>query len=603
MCPFYDIISYMTYNSKDLKEMANAVRAWALHAVRTAGSGHVGIVLGAADIITVVYANFLRRGRDRFVMSAGHGSALLYSVLKLAGYNVGDMANFRKIGGLPGHPEYGIDGVDATTGPLGQGVGNAVGMAMAEKINKTDSRVYCLCSDGDLMEGVVQEAIAFAGRYKLNNLVLLWDDNGVSIDGVAQTDIDVPARMVAAGWHAVCVDGHDVTRLNRALENAKKSDLPVFVQCKTEIGRGASVAGTNKAHGFGVSDSELMQLVQKFLSPCGDNLWRNVAMEQVPVVGGDMGCDLPHAVLPPLPDKISTRELSGMYLNALLQAGADIVGGSADLGGSTNVRVSASRDIASNDFSGNYINFGVREGAMAAILNGMALSGLRVFGSTFLVFSDYMRPAMRLSALMGVPVVYVLTHDSVAVGEDGPTHQPVEQLPSLRLMPNMNVFRPCNGAEVIYAWRRALKEKDTPSCVVLSRQKIKQIATPLGADLSCGAYIIRPASSARVRATILATGAEVPLAIAVAERLGAGVQVVSVLSVSDFRAQKPEYKQQMLRGFVVAIEAAASAPWFEFADAVVGIDRFGMSGDGGTVYSELGFNVDAIVRDISDKIK
>ena len=593
----------MNYNSKDLKEMANAVRAWALYAIRAAASGHIGIVLGAADIITVVYANFLRRGRDRFVMSAGHGSALLYSVLKLSGYNVGDMLTFRKIGGLPGHPEYGIDGVDATTGPLGQGVGNAVGMAMAEKINKTDARVYCLCSDGDLMEGVAQESIAFAGRYKLNNIVLLWDDNGVSIDGVAQTDADVPMRMAAAGWRVISVDGHDFVRINRALESAKKSDLPVFIQCKTEIGRGASVAGTSKAHGFGVSDSELMQLVQKFLSPCGDNLWRNVVMEQIPVVSGAMKNDLPHAVLPQMPDEISTRELSGVYLESLLNAGADIVGGSADLGGSTNVRVAASRDIMANDFTGNYINFGVREGAMSAILNGMALSGVRVFGSTFLVFSDYMRPGMRLSALMELPVVYVLTHDSIAVGEDGPTHQPIEQLPSLRMIPNMNVFRPCNGVEVVYSWRRALTEKNKPSCIVLSRQKIKQISTPLGADLDRGAYIIKSAETGRVRATILATGAEVPLAVAVAEKLGGGVQVVSVLSVADFRAQSNDYKRQILRGFVIAIEAAASAPWFEFADAIFGIDRFGMSGDGGAVYSALGFDVDAIVADIANKIK
>ncbi|MDW3024691.1 MAG: transketolase family protein [Alphaproteobacteria bacterium] len=593
----------MNYNSKDLKEMANAVRAWALHAIRNAGSGHIGIVLGAADIITVVYANFLRRGRDRFVMSVGHGSALLYSVLKLAGYNVGDMGMFRKMGGLPGHPEYGIDGVETTTGPLGQGVGNAVGMALAEKINKTDARVYCLCSDGDLMEGVAQEAIAFAGRYKLNNLVLMWDDNGISIDGAALTDVDVPARMVAAGWKFFSVDGHDFVRINRALENAKKSDVPVFIQCKTEIGRGASVAGTSKAHGFGVGDAELMQLVQKFISVCGDELWRNVAMEQVPVVSGETKHELPHVVWPVLPDKISMRELSGLYLDALLRAGVGVVGGSADLGGSTSVRVGESHDIAANDFSGNYINFGVREGAMAAILNGMALSGLRVFGSTFLVFSDYMRPAMRLSALMGVPVVYVLTHDSVAVGEDGPTHQPVEQLPSLRMIPNMNVFRPCNGVEVAYVWRRALSERNKPSCIVLSRQKIHQVATPLGADLARGAYIVRAASASRVRMTILATGTEVSLAIDVAERLGDGVQVVSVLSVSDFRAQQAEYKQDILRGFVVAIEAAAGAPWFEFADAVVGVDGFGMSGPGDVVYRTMGFDVDAIVREILDKIK
>ena len=358
----------MKYISKDLKDMASAVRAWAMYAIRTAASGHVGIVLGAADVVTVVFANFLRRGRDRFVMSAGHGSALLYSVLKLAGYNIGDMESFRKIGGLPGHPEYGIDGVDATTGPLGQGVGNAVGMAMAAKIQNTDSRVYCLCSDGDLMEGVAQESIAFAGRYKLNNLVLLWDDNGVSIDGVAQTDIDVPARMVAAGWRVMSVDGHDLAQINRVLENAKKSDLPVFVQCKTQIGRDSSVAGTRKAHGLAINDSELMQLVQKFISPCGDNLWRNVAMENLAVVSGNEQYNLPHAVLGDVPEKISTRELSGMYLGALLGAGADIIGGSADLGDSTNVHVSGARDINANDFVGNYINFGVREGAMAAIL-------------------------------------------------------------------------------------------------------------------------------------------------------------------------------------------------------------------------------------------
>ena len=593
----------MNYNSKDLKEMANSVRAWALHAIRNAGSGHIGVVLGAADIITVVYANFLRRGRDRFVMSAGHGSALLYSVLKLAGYNVGDMETFRKIGGLPGHPEYGIDGVEATTGPLGQGVGNAVGMALAEKINKTDARVYCLCSDGDLMEGVAHEAIALAGRYKLNNLVLMWDDNGISIDGRALTDVDVPARMAAAGWKVFSVDGHDYVRINRALENAKKSDAPVFVQCKTEIGQGTSVAGTSKAHGFGVGDAELMQLVQKFISVCGDELWRNVAMEQMPVVSGETKYELPHVVLPAVADKISTRELSGLFLDALLRAGGNVIGGSADLGGSTGVHVDEMHDVAANDFSGNYINFGVREGAMAAILNGMGLSGSRVFGSTFLVFSDYMRPAMRLSALMGVPVVYVLTHDSVAVGEDGPTHQPIEQLPSLRMIPNMNVFRPCNGAEVVYAWRRALTEKARPSCIVLSRQKFKQYSAPLGADLARGAYVIRPANSARVRATIIATGSEVPLAIAVAEKLGNGVQVVSMPSVADFRAQSPEYKQQILCGFVIAIEAAASAPWFEFADAVVGVDGFGMSGPGDAVYSQMGFNVDAIVRDIQSKIK
>lgn len=593
----------MKYNSKDLKEMSNAVRALALHAIRTAASGHVGIVLGCADVITTVFANFLRRGTDRFVMSAGHGSALLYSVLKLAGYDIGDMNNFRRIGGLPGHPEYGMPGVDATTGPLGQGVGNAVGLAMAEKINQTDGRVYCLCSDGDLMEGVTQESIAFAGRYKLNNLVLLWDDNGLSIDGVAQTDIDVAARMAAAGWHVICVPGNDFVRLNHALVVAQESGAPVFIQCKTELGAGSSLAGKNRAHGFALPEAEMMRLIQNNISPLGEQIWRNVAMEQIPVIGPVRMDVLPNVSLPNLDRDVSLRELSGVYLDEIIKAGCNVVGGSADLGGSTNVRVSAMRDIVADDFSGNYINYGVREHAMGAIMNGMAVAGVRCFGSTFLVFSDYMRPSIRLAALSGLPVVYVFTHDSIAVGEDGPTHQPVEQLPSLRLIPNLNVYRPCNGAEVIYAWRRALTEPNRPSCIILSRQKVLRVETPLGADIGRGAYVIKSAGGKLVRATILATGAEVPLAISVAKKLGNAVQVVSVPSVADFRMQDEEYKKQILRGTIVAIEAAASAPWFEFADAVIGIDRFGMSGPGAQVYSELGFDVDVIVSEIRDKIK
>ena len=588
----------MKYISKDLKEMSRAVRAWALNAIRTARSGHIGIVLGASDIVTVLYANFIRRGCDRFVMSAGHGSALLYSVLKLVGYDVGDLNSFRKIGGLPGHPEYGVAGVDATTGPLGQGIGNAVGMALAEKVNKSDACVYCLCSDGDLMEGVANEAIAFAGRYKLNNLVLLWDDNGVSIDGVAQTDVDVPMRMRAAGWDVKCVDGNDFVALNRVLAAAKCADVPVFVQCKTEIGRGSSLAGSHKAHAFGLTDTELMLLIQNNISPAGEEMWRNVAMEYVNSKPNADKYLLPNVTLPQYGKSISTRELSGIYLNALMATGANIIGGSADLGGSTSVRVKSSRDILPDDFDGNYVNYGVREDAMAAIVNGMVLTGRRAFGATFLVFSDYMRAGIRLAALSSIPSVFVFTHDSIAVGEDGPTHQPIEQLPSLRLVPNLNVFRPCNGVEMMYAWRCALTSEKRPSAIVLSRQAFYQVATPLGVDLSRGAYVIRSVMG-RVRATILATGSEVPLAISVAEQLGEDVQVVSVLNVSDFRAQGVEYKRQILCGTVVAIEASASAPWFEFADIVFGIDRFGMSGDGATVYSQLGFDAGLIVNELA----
>ena len=593
----------MTYISNDLKDMANSVRAYALYALRMAASGHVGIVLGA-DIITTIYANFLRRGRDKFVLSAGHGSALLYSVLKLSGHDIGSLKDFRKLGGLPGHPEYGMDGVDATTGPLGQGVGNAVGIALAEKINKTDSRVYCLCSDGDLMEGVAAEALSFAGRYRLNNLVLLWADNGISIDGVAQNDVDVIGRMISYGWHVISVDGDDFARLNRALQSAQRSSVPVFIQCKTVIGRGSSLENLPKAHGFALDDSELMTLIQSNISPKGDKLWARVAADTPDTIVCKDSFKIPNVVvLPPMGEYMSTRQLSGICLEELLKNGANIIGGSADLGGSTNVKTSVSRDITPDDFSGNYINYGVREHAMAAIMNGMASCGVRTYGSTFLVFSDYMRPSIRLSALSGLPVVYVFTHDSVAVGEDGPTHQPIEQLPSLRLIPNLNVFRPCNATELMFAWNRALSEKSKPTAIILSRQVIRLISTPLGADVSRGAYVIKPATAKRVRVTIVATGSEVPLAIQVAEKLGDFVQVVSMPSVADFRMQDTQYKQKILSGFVVVIEAAATAPWFEFADAVVGIDRFGMSGDGDFVYNSLGFDADVIARDIKEKFK
>ena len=593
----------MRFDAKQLKEMSKAVRAHALGAVRAAGSGHVGIVLGAADIITTIYANFLRRGQDKFVLSAGHGSALLYSVLKLAGYDIGELNSFRKIGGLPGHPEFGIDGVFATTGPLGQGVGNAVGLALAAKIKKSDERVYCLCSDGDLMEGVASESITFAGRYKLNNLVLLWDDNGISIDGDALTDINVAERMKAAGWRVVKISGNDFNKIDKALRNSALAHEPVFIQCKTTIGAGSSLAGTPAAHGFALSDSEMMTLIEQFISVDGENLWASVAKD-VPakyILNQAEAC--PKGISAPSVDKdISTRELSGMFLESLVAGGVGLIGGSADLSSSTFAKTKSHVSISPKKFAGNFINYGVREHAMGAIMNGLAAAGLRPYGSTFLAFSDYMRPAVRLSALSKLPVIYVFTHDSVAVGEDGPTHQPVEQLASLRLMPNLNVFRPCNGAEVAYSWCKAISESDKPSAIILSRQKIKQIDTPQDADISRGGYVIKK-SGGRIKATLIATGSEVPLAVAVAEKLGAGVQVVSMPSVEIFRSQDEKYKKKILSGFVVAIEAGVTSPWFEFADAVIGIDSFGVSGSGADVYNYFGFDVDTISRAISKKIK
>lgn len=594
----------MKFNAKQLAEMSHSVRAFALDAIRHARSGHVGIVLGAADIITTIYANFLRRGRDRFVLSAGHGSALLYATLKLAGYDIGEMSSFRTIGGLPGHPEYGIDGVMATTGPLGQGVGNAVGIALAAKIQKSDEMVYCLCGDGDLSEGVASESITFAGRYNLNNLVLLWDDNGISIDGVALTDVDVVGRMRAAGWHVISVRGDDFNALDRALRAASGATGPVFIRCRDIIGRGSSLAGMAAAHGMALSDSELQKLVAEYTSSAGEQLWAAVANSANAKYVSNQP-DVSVADMPTLDSDadISTRELSGIYLQSMIAAGVRLVGGSADLASSTNAKTAAHHDITPDDFSGNFINYGVREHAMGAIMNGMAAAGLRPYGSTFLVFSDYMRPAIRIAAMSGLPVIYVFTHDSVCVGQDGPTHEPIEQLPSLRLIPHLNVFRPCNGTEVAYAWRMAVSDTNCPSCIVLSRQKIHQVPTPDDADMSRGGYIIYPAATRRVRATLIATGSEVPLAVAIAQMLGPDVQVASMPCVGEFRAQDDKYKQCVLRGYVVAIEAAASAPWFEFADAVVGIDRFGLSGPGDAVYRAMGFDVDAIARDIAQKIK
>ncbi|MBO4700248.1 MAG: transketolase [Alphaproteobacteria bacterium] len=589
----------MVIDSKNLGEMSNAVRATALRALRHAKSGHIGIALGAADIITMIYAVFLNPEYDRFVLSAGHGSALLYSVLKLAGYRVGDLDSLRRLNGLPGHPEFGIDGVAATTGPLGQGVANAVGMAIAEKHFETKGKIYCLCSDGDLMEGVANEAIGFAGRYKLNNLILLWDNNGVSIDGAAQTDVNVAMRMRAAGWDVRTANGHNFDELYDAI--SAPADSPIFVQCNTVLGLGIGAAGTSRAHGFDAPDAEIAALIENLDSVHGRELWGMIARSHS---GGrnHKYVTAPNPLLPDVPHFISTREMSGMYLSKIIQRTQGIICGSADLGRSTNVLVDGMHDITADDFSGNYINYGVREHAMAAIMNGMAYSGLRTVGSTFLVFSDYMRGAMRISALAGLPVVYVLTHDSIAVGADGPTHQPIEQLAGLRLIPNMNVFRPCNMTEVAWAWRAALTETSRPSCIVLSRQKILRVGAPVWGYVDAGGYLIYKPKAQRIRLTIIATGAEVPLAIAVARCIG-GTQVASIPSVSHFRDMDDEYKQNILRGRVIAIEAGATASWFEFADDVIGIDDFGLSGPGDMVYRECGFDVNAIVHAIRTKMK
>lgn len=591
----------MKFNAKQLQQMSNAVRADALGAILSAQSGHVGIVLDAAEIITCIFANYLRRGIDRFVLSAGHGSALLYSVLKLSGYNVGDLHSFRKFNGLPGHPEYGIDGVDATTGPLGQSVGNAVGLALSQKIRGIRAKTYCLCSDGDLMEGVSFESMALAGRLNLNNLIMLWDDNKISIDGVAQTDIDVNARMRAMGFNVMSMRGDDVASIERALDRATKSTMPVFIQCKNILGRGSSLQNTARAHGLALNDTELLGLISKNADAEGVKLWNIVASRKSESTAKNT-TTVPHVKITRTADYISTRELSGIYLDLLMKDGFDLITGSADLADNTRVKTSVSKDITPNNFHGNYINYGVREHGMGAIMNGLAIGGLRPVGSTFLAFSDYMRPSIRIAALSNLPVIYVFSHDSICVGEDGPTHQPIEQLPSLRLIPNLRVYRPCNMAEVAQSWSGAIGDINHPSAIILSRQKFKQISSPVGAELNRGGYVIYHAKSGHARTTLIATGAEVPLAVEIASRFK-HIQVVSMLNMETFKEQDAKYQNQILRGCVIAIEAAAPGNWFELADAVIGIDKFGKSGDCDSLYAEYGFDVDKIIKEIKRYIK
>ena len=591
----------MKFNAKQLQQMSNTARANALSAVLSAHSGHIGIILDAAEIITCIFGNHLRRGFDRFVLSAGHGSALLYSVLKLSGYKIKDLNTFRKYNGLPGHPEFGISGVDATTGPLGQGAGNAVGLALAQKIRGINAKTYCLVSDGDLMEGVTFESFAFAGRMNLNNLIVLWDDNKLSIDGVAQTDVDVKTRMRSMGWNVMSIRGDDIDAIEHALERTKKSSAPVFIQCKNVLGRGSSLANNARAHGFALSDTEILHLISENTDTGGARLWSVVAARPIPEPE-KLTVGLRRVKLPMVPEHISTRELSGIYLDLLMKSGLNLVTGSADLADNVRVKTSVSKDITANNFSGNYISFGVREHAMAAIMNGMSVGGVRAAFGTFLAFSDYMRPAIRMAALSGLPAIYVFSHDSICVGEDGPTHQPIEQIPSLRLIPNLRLYRPCNMAEVAHTWDSAIFDNNHPSVIVLSRQKFKQIQSPNNADLSRGGYVIYPAKSGHVKTTLVATGSEVPLAVEIASRYK-HVQVVSMLNFEIFKEQDAKYQNNILRGCVVVIEAAAPGSWFEIADAVIGIDKFGASGDADTIYREYGFDVNKIISEIKNYLK
>jgi transketolase len=633
--------------------MANAVRALAMDAVEQAKAGHPGLPMGAADIATVLFTRFLKfdaadpawPDRDRFVLSAGHGSMLLYASLYLLGYatmTIDEIKRFRQLGsGTPGHPEHGhTPGVETTTGPLGQGLANAVGMAIAECHLATlfgsdivDHTTYVLASDGDLMEGISQEAIALAGHLKLKKLIVLYDDNGISIDGpLALADsVDQVKRFEAAGWAATRIDGHDPAAIAAAIEAAKKSDRPSLIACRTTIGFGApSKGGTEKAHGAPLGADEIAAARQKLgwsappfeIPSAVREQWRaagefgrpaRLAWQQRVAalhpdtraaferrLSGKLPEQLAAAVrtakekLSAAPKEIATRAASELALETLTAVLPEMIGGSADLTGSNNTRVKAMKVLSAADYSGRFIHYGVREHGMAAAMNGMALhGGIIPYSGTFLVFSDYCRPAIRLAALMSQRVVHVMTHDSIGLGEDGPTHQPIEHLAALRAIPNLKVFRPCDAVETVECWQLALESNGGPSVLALTRQSVPQLRAGFDEHNRCavGAYELIAAEDDAAVVSLFATGSEVAIAIAAKKLLAERKISARVVSVPCFELlfAAPEAKRAAVIGSArvnVAVEAGIRQGW----DAIIGSDGafVGMTGFGASApYQDL----------------
>ncbi len=654
----------------DLFQMANAIRFLSADAVQRANSGHPGMPMGMADAATVLFTRFLKfdpsapnwADRDRFVLSAGHGSMLLYSLLYLTGYEdmtIDEIRNFRQLGSkTAGHPEYGhAAGIEVTTGPLGQGLAMAVGLALAERLRNdrygdglVDHYTYVIAGDGCLMEGISHEAISFAGHLGLGKLIVLFDDNSISIDGgtdLAVSD-DQAARFASSGWDVRTVDGHDHGAVAAAIEAARKTDAPSMIACKTTIGFGAPTkAGTASTHGAPLGDDEIagarealgwsagpFEVPEDILSAwrgfgsrgvADHNAWAGRLAAADPETRANferrsLG-DLPagwdealnahkKAVSEEAPEW-ATRKASGEALGVLLDRIPLLVGGSADLTGSVNTKTGSSAVISADDFSGNYIHYGVREFGMAAIMNGLALHGGVVpYGGTFLVFADYMRPALRLSALMEQRVIYVLTHDSIGLGEDGPTHQPVETLASLRAIPNLNVFRPADGVETAECWALALQAASSPSVLSLTRQGVPTVRTRhTDENLSArGGYVLLEADGARA-VTILATGSEVGLAVAAREKLqadGHPTAVVSMPCAGLFDRQDAGYRAEVLGdGARVAVEAAVSLGWEKYLGPTgrfVGMSGFGASAPAGDLYDHFGITAEAVAAAAKEQL-
>ena len=646
-----------------IREMANAIRALSMDAVEAANSGHPGMPMGMADVATVLFTKFLKfdasapqwPDRDRFVLSAGHGSMLLYSLLYLTGYpemTVEQLKNFRQLGSITaGHPEYDhAPGIETTTGPLGQGVSTAVGMAIAERLMNArfgdavaDHYTYALVGDGCLMEGISHEAIDLAGHLKLSKLIVLFDDNSISIDGATSlsTSIDQVKRFEAAGWNACRVDGHDPAQVEAAIAKAKQSDKPSLIACKTIIGFGApNKQGSEKTHGAPLGKDEIaaarVQLnwpYPPFVVP--DQIlaaWRAAGergksahaawkdrLQSLPEgershIEQMLSGNIPAVVTEKLnafkaemvaqKPKLATRKSSEMVLQVINDATDMTIGGSADLTHSNYTVTKGMKSVKPGDFSGRYIHYGIREHGMAAAMNGIALHGGFVpYGGTFLVFLDYMRGGVRLSALMGLRVIYVLTHDSIGVGEDGPTHQPIEHLGILRATPNFQVFRPADAVETAEAYEIALASRRTPSALVCSRQNLPAVRLEESKEnlTARGAYILRDTDGKR-DVTFLSTGSEVEFAIAAAETLkaeGIKAAVVSMPCWELFEQQTADYQAKVLGTAPrIAIEAAGRFGWDRWIGAngvFIGMNGFGASGPAGQVYKHFGITAEAAV--------
>lgn len=656
----------MSLDPARLQPMANAIRALSMDAIQAANSGHPGMPMGMADVATVLWSKYLKfdaanpdwADRDRFVLSAGHGSMLIYSLLHLSGYaspTMHDIRNFRQLGSpCAGHPEnFLIPGVECTTGPLGQGLAMAVGMAMAERhLNAVygndlvDHRTWVIAGDGCLMEGINHEAIGLAGHLKLGRMVVLWDDNNITIDGTTDlsTSENIKARYEATGWHVVECDGHDYADIDRAIAEAVADERPSLVACKTIIGKGApNKQGTSATHGAPLGAEEIAAAraemgwdAEPFVVPddiladwrataerggaaraewqaqvsCNSNLAEFERRMAGDLPAMDDAFDAYIASLIETKPKVATRKASQMALEALTAAVPDLVGGSADLTGSNLTNTSSTAPFSADDYAGRHVYYGIREFGMAAAMNGMALhGGIIPYGGTFLVFSDYCRNAIRMSALQQSRAVYVMTHDSIGLGEDGPTHQPVEHVMSLRLIPNLLVFRPADALETAEAWALSIKQPNRPSVLALSRQNLPAVRFDAEMKSARGAYRLKAADASR-KVVLVATGSEVELALVCAaalEEQGVGADVVSMPCMELFDEQDATYKAELLPAdaLKVSIEAGSTLGWERYTgtDGIqIGLDRFGASAPAEQLFAKFGFTADAIIPQIMNKL-